>query len=144
MRKRAATTVGPSFNDALREAIEMAARVFARGTLSGTATGLTDLDRLMGGLQRSDLVILAARPAMGKTSLATNIAFHVPRTGGRDHARRDRKTVDGGQVGFFSLEMSAEQLATRILAEPPRSRHRTSAAATSMKASSPSWSIRRI
>ena len=69
------------FNAATAAAIEMAAEAFKRdGTLSGTATGLADLDRLMGGLQRSDLIILAARPAMGKTSLATNIAFHVAKT----------------------------------------------------------------
>ena len=69
-----------AFNVALRDAIEMASEAYSRdGTLSGTATGLSDLDRLMGGLQRSDLIILAARPAMGKTALATNIAFHVAR-----------------------------------------------------------------
>ncbi|HEY0920436.1 replicative DNA helicase [Devosia sp.] len=107
------------FNAALRAAIEMAGEAYSRdGTLSGTATGLTDLDRLMGGLQRSDLIILAARPAMGKTSLATNIAFHVARNWkGEVTPDGHRKTTDGGQVGFFSLEMSAEQLATRILAE---------------------------
>jgi replicative DNA helicase len=107
------------FNIALTEAIKMAGEAYQRdGTLSGTSTGLTDLDRLMGGLQRSDLIILAARPAMGKTSLATNIAFHVARTY-RSSTTADghKKTEDGGQVGFFSLEMSAEQLATRILAE---------------------------
>jgi len=107
------------FNLALRDAIEMASEAYSRdGTLSGTATGLSDLDRLMGGLQRSDLIILAARPAMGKTSLATNIAFHVARNW-KNEVTPDghRKTVDGGQVAFFSLEMSAEQLATRILAE---------------------------
>jgi len=108
-----------SFNLALRDAIEMAGEAYSRdGTLSGTATGLSDLDRLMGGLQRSDLIILAARPAMGKTSLATNIAFHVARAWKGDVTPDGhRKTIDGGQVGFFSLEMSAEQLATRILAE---------------------------
>ena len=107
------------FNEALTEAIKMAGEAYQRdGTLSGTATGLTDLDRLMGGLQRSDLVILAARPAMGKTSLATNIAFHVARSWRGDVTPDGHhKTVDGGQVAFFSLEMSAEQLATRILAE---------------------------
>ncbi|MHB1109629.1 MAG: replicative DNA helicase [Devosia sp.] len=107
------------FNQALRDAIEMAGEAYSRdGTLSGTATGLSDLDRLMGGLQRSDLIILAARPAMGKTSLATNIAFHVARTWKSDVTPDGhRRTTDGGQVGFFSLEMSAEQLATRILAE---------------------------
>ena len=65
------------FNEALKQAITMAGEAYSRdGTLSGMATGLTDLDRLMGGLQRSDLIILAGRPAMGKTSLATNIAFN--------------------------------------------------------------------
>jgi replicative DNA helicase len=108
-----------TFSAALTEAIKMAGEAYGRdGSLSGTATGLTDLDRLMGGLQRSDLIIIAARPAMGKTSLATNIAFHVARTWkGEVTPDGHRKTADGGQVGFFSLEMSAEQLATRILAE---------------------------
>jgi replicative DNA helicase len=107
------------FNEALKQAITMAGEAYSRdGSLSGTATGLSDLDRLMGGLQRSDLIILAARPAMGKTALATNIAFHVARSWKGDITPDGhRKTVDGGQVGFFSLEMSAEQLATRILAE---------------------------
>ena len=107
------------FNEALTEAIKMAGEAYQRdGTLSGMGTGLTDLDRLMGGLQKSDLVILAARPAMGKTSLATNIAFHIARSW-RGEVLPDghQKTVDGGRVAFFSLEMSAEQLATRILAE---------------------------
>lgn len=108
-----------AFNTATAAAIEMAAEAFKRdGTLSGTSTGLTDLDRLMGGLQRSDLIILAARPAMGKSSLATNIAFHVARNWkGSITPDGRRKTDDGGIVGFFSLEMSAEQLATRMLAE---------------------------
>lgn len=107
------------FNTALRDAIEMAGEAFQRdGSLSGTATGLSDLDRLMGGLQRSDLVILAARPAMGKTALATNIAFHVARNYKAETLPDGHlKTIDGGVVGFFSLEMSSEQLATRILAE---------------------------
>ncbi|MEO6395250.1 MAG: replicative DNA helicase [Devosia sp.] len=108
-----------TFSAALTEAIKMAGEAYGRdGSLSGTATGLTDLDRLMGGLQKSDLVIIAARPAMGKTSLATNIAFHVAHSWkGEITPDGHRKTADGGQVGFFSLEMSAEQLATRILAE---------------------------
>jgi replicative DNA helicase len=107
------------FTQALRDAIEMAGEAYSRdGSLSGTATGLIDLDRLMGGLQRSDLIILAARPAMGKTALATNIAFHVARSyKSLTEADGHLKTTDGGIVGFFSLEMSAEQLATRILAE---------------------------
>jgi replicative DNA helicase len=107
-----------SFSDALKDAIEMADAAYGRaGHLSGIATGLADLDRLMGGLQRSDLIILAGRPAMGKTSLATNIGFQVARNfrSGVEHGVN--KTIDGGVVGFFSLEMSSEQLATRILAE---------------------------
>ncbi|HVY50786.1 MAG TPA: replicative DNA helicase [Devosia sp.] len=105
------------FNEALTEAIKMAGEAYQRdGGLSGMATGLIDLDQRMGGLQKSDLIIIAGRPGMAKTSLATTIAFHVARSW-RGEVTPDghRKTVDGGQVGFFSLEMSAEQLATRIL-----------------------------
>jgi replicative DNA helicase len=107
------------FSEALTEAIKMAGEAYQRdGTLSGMATGLTDLDRMMGGLQKSDLIILAGRPGSGKTSLGTNIAFNVARAWkGETTPDGHRKTVDGGQVGFFSLEMSAEQLATRILSE---------------------------
>jgi replicative DNA helicase len=107
------------FTEALKDSITMAGEAYSRdGTLSGMATGLVDLDRLMGGLQRSDLIILAARPAMGKSSLATNIAFHIAKSWkGAVTPDGHRKTEDGGIVGFFSLEMSAEQLATRILAE---------------------------
>ncbi len=107
------------FNVALKDAIELANEAYKRdGSLSGTATGLSDLDRLMGGMQRSDLIILAARPAMGKTALATNIAFHVAKKYIAEPTPDGQmKTLDGGVVGFFSLEMSSEQLATRILAE---------------------------
>ncbi|MGD9739022.1 MAG: replicative DNA helicase [Bauldia sp.] len=108
-----------NFETALLTAIDMASAAYKRdGHLSGIATGLDDLDRLMGGLQPSDLVILAGRPGMGKTALATNIAFNVA-AGYRGEAQPDgtMKTVNGGIVGFFSLEMSAEQLATRIIAE---------------------------
>ena len=108
-----------AFETALLSAIDMASAAYKRdGHLSGLATGLDDLDRLMGGLQASDLVILAGRPAMGKTSLATNVAFNVARAW-RGEVQPDgaMKTVDGGIVGFFSLEMSSEQLATRIIAE---------------------------
>lgn len=107
------------FSVALRDAIEMAGEAYSRdGSLSGTATGLSDLDKIMGGLQRSDLIILAARPAMGKTSLATNIAFNVAKAFKAEPMPDGHmKTINGGAVGFFSLEMSAEQLATRILAE---------------------------
>jgi replicative DNA helicase len=107
------------FATALTTAVDMAARAYQRdGRLSGIATGLEDLDRQMGGLQPSDLIILAGRPGMGKTALATNIAYNVARVW-RGEARPDgrEETVNGGIVGFFSLEMSAEQLATRIISE---------------------------
>ncbi len=107
------------FSQALTVAIDMAANAFQRdGNLSGLASGLRDMDTKMGGLQPSDLIILAGRPAMGKTALATNIAYNVARSW-RGELQPDgtMKTVDGGIVGFFSLEMSAEQLATRIIAE---------------------------
>jgi replicative DNA helicase len=108
------------FAQALTTAVDMAARAYARdGSLSGLATGLTDLDGRMGGLQQSDLVILAGRPGMGKTALATNIAYNVAKAFEQGEVRPDgsRETINGGIVGFFSLEMSAEQLATRIIAE---------------------------
>lgn len=108
-----------AFSTAITTAIDMAARAYERdGGLSGIATGLRDLDQRMGGFQNSDLIIIAGRPAMGKTSLATNIAFNMAK-----HYKGERlpdgsiKTVNGAIVGFFSLEMSAEQLATRIVAE---------------------------
>ncbi|HTJ57826.1 MAG TPA: replicative DNA helicase [Devosiaceae bacterium] len=108
-----------AFNTATAAAIEMAAEAFKRdGSLSGTSTGLNDLDRLMGGLQKSDLIILAGRPAMGKSALATNIGFNVAKSWrGAVTPDGHQKTEDGGIVAMFSLEMSAEQLATRILAE---------------------------
>src|SRR6202048_3268543 len=107
------------FAAALTTAVDMAARAYQRdGRLSGIATGLRDLDRMMGGLQPSDLVILAGRPGMGKTSLATNLAYNIARSWqGEVRADGQRETVNGGIVGFFSLEMSAEQLATRIISE---------------------------
>src|SRR5215204_1908171 len=107
------------FASALTTAVDMAARAYQRdGKLSGLATGLTDLDRMMGGLQPSDLVILAGRPGMGKTSLATNLAYNIARAwAGEVQPDGRMATVNGGMVGFFSLEMSAEQLATRIISE---------------------------
>jgi replicative DNA helicase len=107
------------FETALTTALEMAAHAYQRdGKLSGLATELKDLDSKMGGLQKSDLIIVAGRPGMGKTALATNIAYNVAR-GWRGEVRPDGhiQTANGGIVGFFSLEMSAEQLATRIIAE---------------------------
>ena len=108
-----------TFSNALKTAVDMAASAYKRdGGLSGVATGLDDLDRLMGGLQASDLIVLAGRPGMGKTSLATNIAYNIAKAYQSETQPDGRaKTVNGGIVGFFSLEMSAEQLATRIIAE---------------------------
>ena len=107
------------FGTALTNAIEMASAAYQRsGHLSGLSTGLTDLDDKLGGLQSSDLIILAGRPSMGKTALATNIAYHIAKSY-RAELQPDgsTKAADGAVVGFFSLEMSAEQLATRILSE---------------------------
>ncbi len=104
------------FSSALTDAIDMAANAYRRdGGLSGLATGFTDLDQKMGGLQPSDLIVLAGRPSMGKTALATNIAYHVAKSYRLDSD--NESVVDGAVVGFFSLEMSAEQLATRIISE---------------------------
>jgi replicative DNA helicase len=107
------------FSQAMKVALDMAANAYQRdGKLSGTATGLRDLDAKMGGLQRSDLIIVAGRPGMGKTALATNIAYNVAKAyESQVQADGTMKAVNGGVVGFFSCEMSAEQLATRILAE---------------------------
>ena len=108
-----------SFADAVNLAVDMANAAFQReGHLSGVSTGLRDLDRRMGGLQKSDLIILAGRPGMGKTSLATNIAFNIAQSyEPAQQADGSFKAANGGVVGFFSLEMSAEQLATRIMSE---------------------------
>jgi replicative DNA helicase len=108
------------FEAALATALDMAAHAYQRdGKLSGLATALRDLDLKMGGLQKSDLIIVAGRPGMGKTALATNIAYNVARAWERGEVRPDGQyeTLNGGIVGFFSLEMSAEQLATRIISE---------------------------
>ena len=86
------------------------------GHVSGITTGLNSLNAKIGGMHNSDLMILAGRPGMGKTSLATNIAFNAA-DGCCATGRRDRQKSVGAAVAFFSLEMSADQLATRILAE---------------------------
>src|SRR5690348_11591216 len=107
------------FSQALTTALDMAAKAYQRdGKLSGISTGLRDLDAKMGGLQHSDLIILAGRPGMGKTSLATNIAYNVAQAYQPDlQPDGTMKALNGGVVGFFSCEMSGEQLATRIVAE---------------------------
>ena len=107
-----------SFSSALSGAVQMAAEAYQRdGKLAGLATNLDDLDQKLGGLHPSDLLILAGRPSMGKTALATNIAFNVARNYRWEPTPEGRKTVNGGVVAFYSLEMSAEQLAMRILAD---------------------------
>ncbi len=108
-----------SFSTALTHAIDMAAKAYERdGKLSGISTGMRDLDRQLGGLQQSDLVIVAGRPGMGKTALATNIAFNIAKAY-QFEVKPDgtHAATNGGVIGFFSLEMSSEQLATRIIAE---------------------------
>ncbi|MDD9901205.1 MAG: replicative DNA helicase [Alphaproteobacteria bacterium] len=101
-----------AFNQSLTKAIEMAQVAYQReGHITGVTTGLADIDRKMGGLQKSDLLILAGRPSMGKTALGMNIAFNAARA----HMQSGGK--EGAVAGFFSLEMSAEQLSARILAD---------------------------
>jgi len=108
-----------SFLKAVTDAVNNANAAYQRdGGLAGVSTGLTDLDKKLGGLHRSDLLILAGRPSMGKTSLATNVAFNIAKAYRRGLKQDGSEgAVDGGVVGFFSLEMSAEQLAARILSE---------------------------
>ena len=108
------------FETALTTAVDMAARAYQRdGKLSGLATGLKDLDSKMGGLQASDLIIVAGRPGMGKTALRHQhrLQHRQGLCAATTHADGHIETINGGIVGFFSLEMSAEQLATRIIAE---------------------------
>ncbi len=101
------------FNVALDQTIEMATLAMKneRGIV-GVPTGLTDLDEKLGGLHKSDLVIIAGRPSMGKTALATNIAYNA--------AKNIQENSEKSSVAFFSLEMSSEQLSTRILSEQTR------------------------
>ncbi|WP_291203257.1 replicative DNA helicase [Hyphomonas sp.] len=108
-----------SFAEALAESLITAEAAFKRGgKIAGIPTALRDLDEQLGGFHRSDLLILAGRPSMGKTSLATNIAYNVAKAYKYETLEDgSHKTIDGGIVAFFSLEMSSEQLATRILAE---------------------------
>ncbi len=98
------------FDDAIRQTIEMASAAYKNEEgIVGVPTGLRDLDDKLGGLHKSDLIIIAGRPSMGKTSLATNIAFNAA----KNLLENDKKS----SVAFFSLEMSSEQLSTRILSE---------------------------
>ncbi len=110
-----------SFETALVRAIDNAEKAFNRaGAVSGLSTGLRDLDKKTGGMHGSDLLILAGRPGMGKTALATKIAFGAARALLAEARAADPNGVPAGSVAIFSLEMSAEQLATRLLAEEAR------------------------
>jgi replicative DNA helicase len=101
------------FNHAVDQTIEMATLAMkSEHGIIGVPTGLTDLDQKLGGLHKSDLIIIAGRPSMGKTALATNIAFYA--------AKNMQENNEKGSVAFFSLEMSSEQLSTRILSEQAR------------------------
>ena len=103
------------FDEAMKQTIEMASAAYKNEEgIVGVPTGLRDLDDRLGGLHQSDLIIIAGRPSMGKTSLATNIAFNAA----QKLQESDRKST----IAFFSLEMSSEQLSTRILAEQARIR----------------------
>ena len=101
------------FDEAMKQTIEMATTAYKNEEgIVGVPTGLTELDDRLGGLHNSDLIIIAGRPSMGKTALATNIAFHA--------AENIQKNGKKSSIAFFSLEMSSEQLSTRILAEQSR------------------------
>ncbi|MDA9752012.1 replicative DNA helicase [Candidatus Pelagibacter sp.] len=101
------------FDEAMRQTIEMASSAYKNDEgIVGVPTGLTDLDDRLGGLHKSDLIIIAGRPSMGKTALATNIAFNA--------AKKLQNDGKKSSIAFFSLEMSSEQLSTRILAEQSR------------------------
>jgi replicative DNA helicase len=101
-----------TMKDAVGVSIQMAEKAFKTdGNVTGVTTGLTDLDKRLGGLQQSDLLILAARPGMGKTSLAVNIAYNAA------NAFAKSGGAEGGRVGVISLEMSADQLASRLLCD---------------------------
>jgi len=101
------------FDEAMKQTIEMASAAFKNEEgIVGVPTGLRDLDDRLGGLHQSDLIIIAGRPSMGKTALATNIAFNA--------AKKLQENAKKSSIAFFSLEMSSEQLSTRILAEQSR------------------------
>jgi replicative DNA helicase len=109
---------GPlGFDAALSQAVQLAEQALARGgNISGVPTGFTELDSLLGGLHPSDLVIVAGRPGMGKTALATNMAFHAARLWAKDKAD-GAEPMRGAPVLLFSLEMAASQLSARVLSE---------------------------
>ena len=108
-----------NFGNALQGAVDIISEAYKRdGKIAGVPSGFRDLDNKLGGLHKSDLIIIAGRPSMGKTALGTNIAFNcaIKYQEEKDEFE-NKRIIDGGKVAFFSLEMSSEQLATRILAE---------------------------
>ena len=110
-----------TFETALGEAIKGAERAFRQaGHVTGLSTGLRDMDGKLGGLHPSDLLILAGRPGMGKTALATKIAFGAAKSLLAEARALGPDVQPKKQVAIFSLEMSAEQLATRLLSEEAR------------------------
>ena len=111
-----------NFGTALKGAVNIISEAYKRdGKIAGVPSGFRDLDKKLGGLHKSDLIIIAGRPSMGKTALGTNIAFNCAI---KYQEQKDEfeniNVIDGGKVAFFSLEMSSEQLATRVLAERSR------------------------
>ena len=111
-----------NFGSALEGAVNIISEAYKRdGKIAGVPSGFRDLDKKLGGLHKSDLIIIAGRPSMGKTALGTNIAFNCAvKYNEENDEYGNKKIIDGGKVAFFSLEMSSEQLATRILAEQTR------------------------
>ena len=107
------------FGESLKKAIDIIDQSFKReGKIAGLPSGLKDLDKKLGGFHNSDLIIIAGRPSMGKTALGTNIAFNAAKKfKEKEDEFGNKTTIDGGKIAFFSLEMSSEQLATRVLAE---------------------------
>ena len=107
------------FGESLKKAIDVIDQSFKReGKIAGLPSGLKDLDKKLGGFHNSDLIIIAGRPSMGKTALGTNIAFNAAKKfKEKEDEFGNKTTIDGGKIAFFSLEMSSEQLATRVLAE---------------------------
>ena len=107
------------FGTALKNAVDIISEAYKReGKIAGVPTGFRDLDKKLGGLHQSDLIIVAGRPSMGKTALGTNIAYNCASKYEEEIDEFGKvNIIDGGKVAFFSLEMSSEQLATRILAE---------------------------
>ena len=101
-------------------AIRQAEHAYRHDGVVGVTTGLLEMDKMLGGLQKSDLLILAGRPSMGKNALATNIAYNACKALAQEAVDKGLSAKEAGSVGFFSLEMSSEQLSTRLLSSASR------------------------